>query len=231
MALFLFLAACCFPKQTVLDSPPSLGHALRATVALIDEDPLSSTWNVYCSGFFVSPTRIVTAAHCVDDDSGLDPVGKYIYFAKLGELKPDGEMLDSANPHQAVVIAFNKTVDVAVIAARSPDRSRNFLLPARSVRQGEPVTLIGHPLGQSWTVSHGVVSRLVRIRGIRFVQTDATAWFGSSGGPCLNAEGRLLGVASFLVGHVPQFNYYVHFGAIKKVLNTLPPADLADFRP
>lgn len=55
---------------------------------------------------------------------------------------------------------------------------------------GETLVLFGSPLGYEGSVSRGVVSRV----SYRRIQTDAPATFGSSGGPALTEDGRLVGV-------------------------------------
>jgi hypothetical protein len=67
---------------------------------------------------------------------------------------------------------------------------------------GEPVWAIGHPFGSAssallagllqWSVSAGVVSGI----GERMIQIDAPVNPGNSGGPIIDAEGRVVGVVS-----------------------------------
>ena len=57
---------------------------------------------------------------------------------------------------------------------------------------GQPVVVLGSPYGFGGTASTGIVSGIRR----RWVQFSAPVSPGSSGGPVLDAEGRVIGVAA-----------------------------------
>jgi S1-C subfamily serine protease len=69
---------------------------------------------------------------------------------------------------------------------------------------GEDVFTIGHPKQHLWTLSQGIVTQLHRDyewtgrdgtpRSARAIQTQAPVAAGSSGGPLLDGQGRLVGV-------------------------------------
>ena len=64
---------------------------------------------------------------------------------------------------------------------------------------GSEVYVIGHPLGLGWSVTRGIVSghrRAGEVAGMEMIQTDAAISPGNSGGPMLDARGRLLGVVT-----------------------------------
>ena len=57
---------------------------------------------------------------------------------------------------------------------------------------------IGHPAGLDFTVTRGIVSSPDRVvSDVHYVQTDAAAHPGSSGGPLLDERGDVLGVSTF----------------------------------
>jgi S1-C subfamily serine protease len=57
------------------------------------------------------------------------------------------------------------------------------------------LTLVGHPLGrQEWTVSAGIVDSITSLEHI-FLQ--ATLVKGQSGGPAIDEEGNVVGMASY----------------------------------
>lgn len=68
---------------------------------------------------------------------------------------------------------------------------------------GEPVILIGNPLGLGTSVSSGIVSAvhrsLMNTPIDDYIQTDAALNHGNSGGPMINRDGEVLGVDTILV--------------------------------
>lgn len=66
---------------------------------------------------------------------------------------------------------------------------------SRALKPGDPVSAIGHPFGLDHSLTRGVISATKRReRGREFLQTDAVLNPGNSGGPLLDAEGRVVGV-------------------------------------
>ena len=74
------------------------------------------------------------------------------------------------------------------------------LAPGDSMRVGARVYAIGTPRGLETTLSDGLLSGLRRDEAGRllFVQTSAPISPGSSGGGLFDAEGRLIGITSFI---------------------------------
>lgn len=195
-------------ESTILDSDAELNAALRGVVALVKEDPEEGGWRTFCSAFYIGPRRMLTAGHCVDD-----LLGSTVRFSRFHETNPDGRPYRA--PRSARVLALDEDLDVAVLEEVG-DRSPTWLRPAASIRVGEVAIVIGHPAAQAWTVTEGIVSRVIPSK--HHVQVDATSWFGNSGCPALNARGRVLGVASQLRAHVAQFAYYVDVRAVRRWL-------------
>ena len=75
-----------------------------------------------------------------------------------------------------------------------------------SLRVGDPVLVIGNPLGIGISVSSGIVSALNR--DIKdgpyddFIQTDAALNHGNSGGPLVNTAGEVVGVNTALYSDI-----------------------------
>jgi S1-C subfamily serine protease len=106
----------------------------------------------------------------------------------------------------ATVIGTDPSTDIAVLRIkRAQGRALTPLELGNSdvVRVGDAVVAIGNPFGLERTVTAGIVS--ARQREItapngfaidRIIQTDAAINHGNSGGPLLNADGRVIGVNS-----------------------------------
>jgi S1-C subfamily serine protease len=105
----------------------------------------------------------------------------------------------------ARVLGKDESTDLAVLKVH-PDGLRLHPLPlgsSGSVQVGDPTIAIGNPFGLERTLTTGVVSAVQRtIRapdGFQIdhvIQTDAALNPGNSGGPLLDASGRVIGINS-----------------------------------
>lgn len=129
------------------------------------------------AGFVLPGGRVVTAAHVV---AGVDEVRLRL---------PDGRQTP------ARVIGRDELSDVALLRT-SADLVPATPAPAGSLRRGAPVAAVGDPLGFSATLTVGHVSTPARPWGETspwdLVQHDAALNPGSSGGPLVDAEGRVV---------------------------------------
>ena len=130
------------------------------------------------AGFVLRPGGIVvTAAHVV---------------AGLGEI---GVRLADGNEVAARVVGVDELSDVAVL--RVPvDPPPVAVAPSATLRRGDAVAAIGDPLGFAATLTVGHVSSPARpfdeTSPYDLVQHDAALNPGSSGGPLIDAEGRVV---------------------------------------
>jgi serine protease Do len=98
----------------------------------------------------------------------------------------------------ALVIAHDPVRDVAVISL--PPMTDGLQLSATAPQLGDEVFALGAPLGIEFTLTEGRISTLARQTDIAvpmlMLQHDAAVNPGSSGGPLVDAEGRLIGMNS-----------------------------------
>jgi putative serine protease PepD len=137
------------------------------------------------SGFvFDDEGRVVTNYHVVQD-------------AETVQISyPNGDEVD------ATVVGVDPSTDIAVLDPQDDVGVRALeLADSEQVRVGDPVIAIGSPFGLAGTVTSGIVSALDRsirspggftVDGV--IQTDAAINSGNSGGPLLDAEGRVVGI-------------------------------------
>jgi serine protease Do len=126
---------------------------------------------------------IITNAHCA-------PSGVALRIHASGR-SYDGETVAHARDH-----------DLALIVAPSAKGQRLELRDARTLRVGELVFAHGHPLGISDSLAMGVVhavARHPRSGEPKFVIADIRLAPGNSGGPLVDADGRLVGVNSMIM--------------------------------
>jgi S1-C subfamily serine protease len=148
------------------------------------------------SGFVIDDKGyIATNAHVITNGTG----------SKLTKAREVYVQFPDGNQVSADVVGYDPNADVGVIKVNPKGLE---LVPLAlghnaSVRVGEPVAAIGSPFGEEGSLSVGVVSAKNRtIEALTdfsisdAIQTDAAVNRGNSGGPLLDAEGRVLGINS-----------------------------------
>ena len=92
-----------------------------------------------------------------------------------------------------------------------------------SARVGDPVYSLGAPLGLSDTFASGIISSLNRITGGRpYLQTTAPISSGSSGGPLLDASGRVIGVTSASYAEGQNLNLATSINTVRTARYSAP---------
>jgi S1-C subfamily serine protease len=146
------------------------------------------------SGFVVSGSgEIATNAHVVTSGEG----------AAIHKADQVFVRFQDDNQVPARVVGFDPFSDVALLKI-DPAGLTLRPLPLGSARDlvvGSPVAAIGSPFGEEQSLSVGVISALDRsidsltgFATVGAIQTDAAINHGNSGGPLLDARGRVLGI-------------------------------------
>lgn len=92
--------------------------------------------------------------------------------------------------------------DISLLHLDTDDLPTVPFADSEKVRRGQWVLAFGSPFGLNQTVTHGIISATDRgqislgstIRIKEFLQTDAAINPGSSGGPLIDLEGRMVGI-------------------------------------
>jgi S1-C subfamily serine protease len=97
------------------------------------------------------------------------------------------------------VVATDSARDLALLKMAGWAGPFLELGDSENISAGEEVLALGSPLGLEGTATRGIVSAKRRIDGISVIQIDAAINPGSSGGPLLEAGGRVIGVTSWKI--------------------------------
>ncbi|MGA9779568.1 MAG: DegQ family serine endoprotease [Limisphaerales bacterium] len=126
------------------------------------------------------------------------------------EIKVKVTSANGDKEYSAKIIGTDPPTDVAVLKIDAMDLPAITLGNSDQLEVGDMVLAIGDPFGLEQTVTMGIISALGR-SGFQFggdtdrpnyqdfIQTDAAINPGNSGGALVDAEGRLVGINTFIV--------------------------------
>lgn len=137
------------------------------------------------SGYVVTNAHVVRGAQRIRVEVPAIPGGGSILTAR-------GRLLDGR------IVGLDLETDLAVIKVEATGLPALALGDSDELRAGQLVVALGSPLGFHNSVSLGVVSAVARQlqpeSPMVYVQTDAAINSGSSGGPLVDLDGRLVGI-------------------------------------
>ncbi len=151
---------------------------------LEDDKPLNDAARTQSrgSGFIIDPRGyVLTAQHVIDKAKEIE--------VRLAH----GERLP------ARIIAHDAHADLAILKITpSQPLPTVFLGDSSNNRVGDLAVVFGYPFGRESSMNLGVISRPGRSfpdsASYEFIQTDAGAYAGGSGGPLLNSKGHVIGM-------------------------------------
>lgn len=170
-------------------SPAELARLLGGSVWRVDVEHCGGWGEGGGTGFSIGGGLIVTNAHVVE------------YADTVSVTSRNGE-----TTFQAAVEGFSHTVDLAVLRAQGDTGPALDWAEPDLIHEGMPVVSLSYPQPLAlFSVSAGHVNAIVREEGAPFaVISDELTDYGSSGGPLLDVNGRVVGlIAEFLGGSIP----------------------------
>jgi S1-C subfamily serine protease len=180
------------------------------------------------TGFFISPDTLVTNHHVVGG---------------CGELRLRKNGGEAAGVR---LLATSASDDLAVLRAPAPNRTYLRLRIGAPIKPAEPVLVFGYPLAQALSsAGNTTLGNVTALSGLRddsrYIQISAAVQPGNSGGPAIDAAGRLMGVVvsklnavafARLTGDIPQnVNFAIKVSTLVNFLEAhnirYEPADAA----
>jgi len=199
-------------------------------VRLYSEDApgvvLIATDDALGSGSVVSAAGLVlTNLHVVGDNKTVAVVFKP---------RIEGDQVSKSDIHRGTVIRRDQVADLALVQiAEVPPNVKVIPLAAMTdISVGSDVHAIGHPTGEAWSYTNGIVSQVRRnyewksedglTHKAAVIQTQTPINPGNSGGPLLTDAGALVGVNSFkTVGDGLQgLNFAVSVDDVRTLMNS-----------
>ena len=168
-------------KETAVDFTSIIPKSIKSVVTIGRKG--SGYFITAGSGVFInSEGYIVTNYHVIDD---------------LREItvRTNGE------DYTATVIGKDEDWDLAVIKIITDKDKFDFLKFGTSddIFVGKHVISVGNPVGLESTVTEGIISntnRLINGNDIYYIQTDVAINSGNSGGPLIDKNGNIVGIAT-----------------------------------
>lgn len=202
------------------------------TVLSLYANAVSGSRGAEGSGFVLNQQgEIVTNAHVVTEGEGSSIRKVDQVFVRF----PD------RNQVAARIVGFDPNEDVALLRIDPDglDLRPLALGSSADLRVGSPVAAIGSPFGEEGSLSTGIISALDRtlesltkfsISGA--IQTDAAINHGNSGGPLVDAQGRVLGINSQInssSGDNSGVGFAIPIDSVKRSLEQLRERGKVDY--
>jgi hypothetical protein len=175
--------------------------AFPAMVTLVMKSKNGHTMSLG-SGFFVAPRLVATNLHLVrDTTSGIAKrIGAKESLSVLG------------------FVAVDAINDLAILEVNDSSSATLSIAKGSNVSIGDTIYAIGSPEGFEGTFSQGVVSGVRDRNGARLLQISAPISPGSSGGPILDQNAKVVGISVATYSEGQNLNFAVPSDYLSKLL-------------
>jgi serine protease Do len=228
-ALALSLTACLPPSLDEIETNSDavdFEHIKEATVRIYAEgtfvepgtlDPYEGGW--YGSGFIVDPSGLIVTNYHVAG-------GAESMVVWIGDDNDDGDEIE------ATIVGYSECLDLAVIQLEDGDDYPYMAWHEGEITEGLDVYSAGFPGGDpNFTLTKGIVSKSDFEREFSWsslqhvIEHDARIRGGNSGGPLIDAEGRVVGVNYAGDGGADDYNWAIHRDEVLDVIDDLEDGD------
>ena len=179
------------PKQAAPQSARQIAQSTFPSVVLLVMEDANGQPISLGSGFFVQRNVIASNFHVIE--------GASQGYAKLIGTKTKYDITG--------VVGLDFTNDLVLLTVKDATSPSLSLADSHKMAVGDEVFVAGNPQGLEGTFSQGIVSGIRDVESGTLLQITAPISPGSSGGPVLNSEGKVVGisVATFTSGQNLNF--------------------------
>jgi len=201
--LLPYLLAVLFPAAVCSAiSPQDIARTSFPSVAVLVMSDANQQPLALGSGFVVEDGVIVTNNHVIEGAAG----GVMKLLGHSERLQIDG------------ILARDEVHDLALVKVSTAGAVPLSLADNPKLLVGDTVYAVGNPQGLEGTFSQGIVSGLRSIESDQLIQITAPISPGSSGGPVLNMDGAVIGVAVATYREGQNLNFAIPVSYLRSII-------------
>lgn len=159
------------------------------------------------SGFFLREGIVATNLHVIE--------GAVRGYAKIVGQKSKYDIRG--------IVGIDAERDLVLLALKDAKAPLLSLGDSQRVAVGDEVYVIGNPQGLEGTFSQGIISSIRQVGAESILQITAPISPGSSGGPVLNTQGKVIGVAVATFESGQNLNFAIPASYLSVLLPNLKP--------
>jgi hypothetical protein len=176
--------------------------AFPSTVILVMQDNYGNPISLG-SGFFVSKDIVATNCHVIMNSS-------------KGYIKIVGQERKFLTEN---ITNIDEKHDLVLLKIKDGNFPNLEISKNDSIAVGEEIFAIGNPKGLEGTFSTGIISGIRESNNIKFLQITAPISPGSSGGPILDKEAKVVGIAVSTFRDGQNLNFAIPVQYLRELLN------------
>lgn len=203
----LFLSSVILASRLEAETAREIAHKTLPSVVLLLTEDANGQMLSLGSGFFVKENIIVTNFHVIKG-------------AHKGYVKPIGQktkyLIDG-------IVGIDNNRDLAILAVTGLKGKLLHIEDSSKMMVGDEVFVAGNPLGLEGTFSQGIISGIRKIGNDSIFQITAPISPGSSGGPVLNSQGKIIGVAVATFKDGQNLNFAIPSLYLTSLLSNIKP--------
>lgn len=191
LTIVALLAATLTGARSLANPPSEIAKKVVPSVVLVTTEDDQGEALARGSGFVVAEGVIATNLHVIRGASKA--------FVKVVNSETQLEVLG--------IVAENNEWDLVLLAVKDLTAPPLPLGDSTALQVGDDVYAVGNPHGLEGTFSAGIISSIRRIEGDALLQITAPISPGSSGGPIVNEDAQVVGVATLAIVERPKVGF------------------------